>query len=241
MFSYFKAEHSYSAKLLTLCANCKKCIPNPMQTTRVDEKQNPRTNQRKVKSQNLHKSGATDDHERRKDFLGPDEIDKLLEAAKGGRHGRRDHLLCLLSFRHGLRISEALRLRISDFDLGRARLWVNRLKGGLSTEHPLAGDELRAIKNYLRDRTGKLPWLFLSERNSPMTRQSGNYILKMAATRAGLKHVHPHMMRHSCGFYLANAGYDLRLIQDYLGHRDPKHTTRYTRVAAARFEGLWGK
>ena len=197
--------------------------------------------QRKVKSQNSRSSTATDSHERRKDFLGPDEIKKLLEAAKGGRYGRRDHLLCLLMFRHGLRISEALRMRIGDFDLLRARVWVSRLKGGLSTEHPLAGDELRAIKNYLRDRTGKLPWLFLSERDTPLTRQSGNYILKVAAARAELKHLHPHMLRHSCGFYLANAGYDLRLIQDYLGHRDPKHTTRYTRVAAARFEGLWGR
>ena len=51
--------------------------------------------------------------------------------------------------------------------------------------------------------------------------------------------LHPHMLRHSCGFYLANRGYDLRLIQDYLGHRDPKHTVHYTRVAGSPFEGLW--
>ena len=49
----------------------------------------------------------------------------------------------------------------------------------------------------------------------------------------------PHMLRHSCGFYLANKGYDLRLIQDYLGRREPKHTAHYTRTAAYRFEGLW--
>ena len=47
--------------------------------------------------------------------------------------------------------------------------------------------------------------------------------------------------RHSCGFFLANQGYDLRLIQDYLGHRDPKHTVHYTRVAGVRFEGMWEK
>jgi site-specific recombinase XerD len=66
-----------------------------------------------------------------------------------------------------------------------------------------------------------------------------NYLLAEAAVRAGLPPVHPHMLRHSCGFSLANRGYDLRLIQDYLGHRDPKHTVHYTRVAARRFEGLW--
>jgi type 1 fimbriae regulatory protein FimB len=49
----------------------------------------------------------------------------------------------------------------------------------------------------------------------------------------------PHMLRHSCGYYLANKGTDLRTMQDYLGHRDPRHTVHYTRVAGRRFEGLW--
>jgi site-specific recombinase XerD len=53
--------------------------------------------------------------------------------------------------------------------------------------------------------------------------------------------VHPHTLRHSCGFALADAGHDLRLIQDYLGHRDPRHTVHYTRTAGRRFEGLWGR
>lgn len=63
-----------------------------------------------------------------------------------------------------------------------------------------------------------------------MTRQSVNYLIKMAAWRAKLSAVHPHMLRHACGFCLANRGYDLRLIQDYLNHRDPKHTV-HTRVS----------
>jgi hypothetical protein len=60
-----------------------------------------------------------------------------------------------------------------------------------------------------------------------------------AAQRAGLPPVHPHMRRHSCGFALANRGYVLRLIQDYLGHCDPRHTVHYTRVVGSRFEGIW--
>jgi site-specific recombinase XerD len=72
-----------------------------------------------------------------------------------------------------------------------------------------------------------------------MTRQAVNYLIKGAAKVAGLGRVHPHMLRHSCGYYLANEGYDMRLIQDYLGHRNPKHTAHYTRVASHRFEGLW--
>jgi type 1 fimbriae regulatory protein FimB len=142
-------------------------------------------------------------------------------------------------YRHGLRVSEAIDLRRDDVDLDHARLWVRRLKNGLAVEHPIAGDELRAIKRHLGNRMDALPWLFLSERKQPLTRQSVNYLVATAADRAELPPVHPHMLRHSCGFYLANRGYDLRLIQDYLGHRDPKHTAHYTRVAGSRFEGLW--
>jgi type 1 fimbriae regulatory protein FimB len=81
--------------------------------------------------------------------------------------------------------------------------------------------------------------LFLSERG-PMTRQAINYLVGKIGHRAGLPvHVHPHMLRHSCGYALANKGCDTRLIQDYLGHRNIRHTQLYTRTAAVRFEGLW--
>jgi type 1 fimbriae regulatory protein FimB len=109
----------------------------------------------------------------------------------------------------------------------------------LGRQRSIAGDELRAIKRYCALRTDALPWLFISERAQPLTRQTVNYLVAEAAGRAGLPPVHPHMLRHSCGFALANRGYDLRLIEDYLGRRDPKHTVHYTRVAAGRFEGLW--
>ena len=122
---------------------------------------------------------------------------------------------------------------------GHARLWVERLKNSLSVEHPIAGDELRAIKRYLATRDDKLPWLFVSERGQPMTRQAVNYLIGAAAKVAGLKNVHPHTLRHSCGYYLADRGTDLRTMQDYLGHRDPRHTVHYTRVSGRRFEGLW--
>lgn len=196
----------------------------------------PMPNRRNVKSGS---DVATDAHERPKNYLNEAEIAGLLQVAKRGRHGTRDHLLMLMMYRHGLRVSEAVGLRRDDVDLDQARLWVRRLKNGLAVEQPIPGDELRAIRRYLATRSDRLPWLFISERGQAMVRQSVNYLIAAAATRAGLPPVHPHMLRHSCGFALANRGHDLRLIQDYLGHRDPRHTVHYTRVVGSRFEGIW--
>lgn len=195
-----------------------------------------RANRRFVKSDGI---APVDAHQRPRDYLTPDEMRRLLIAARSGRHGPRDHAMLLLMYRHGLRVSELIALRRSDLDLKAGHLWVHRLKRGLATSHPLAGDELRAIRRLLVGRQDSLSWLFLSERGQTLTRQAVNYLVTVIAARAGLGAVHPHMLRHSCGHALAHAGRDLRLIQDYLGHRDPRHTARYTRTAATRFEGLW--
>ena len=104
---------------------------------------------------------------------------------------------------------------------------------------PVEGTELRAIKRYLATRTDGLPWLFLSDRGQQMSRFTINYLVRTAAAHAGLEDVHPHTLRHSCGYHLVNKGCDFRLIQEWLGHARPENTARYTRISVARFEGLW--
>jgi type 1 fimbriae regulatory protein FimB len=181
--------------------------------------------------------------DRPKNFLTEAEMGNFLKAARRGRHSVRNFAMLLLTFRHGLRVSELINMRMADVDLDTGRLFVRRLKGSLSTSQPLEGDEIRALRAWLRQRIKtpccNSPLVFLSERG-PMTRQGFNYICAEVGKHARLNiKVHPHMLRHSCGFALANKGCDTRLIQDYLGHRNLRNTEIYTRTASVRFEGLW--
>ena len=181
--------------------------------------------------------------DRPKNFLTEAEVETFLKAGRKGRHNVRNFAMLLLAFRHGLRVSELINMRMPDVDLDTGRVFVRRLKGSLSTSQPLDGDEIRALRAWLRERINapccNSPLVFLSERG-PMTRQAFNYLCAEVGKRAKLPvRVHPHMLRHSCGFTLANKGCDTRLIQDYLGHRNITHTQIYTRTAAVRFERLW--
>lgn len=191
--------------------------------------------------ESLPTTSPVDAHERSRDYLSEEEFIVLLQGTLPSRYRWRNTAMLMLTFYHGLRVTELCRLKRQDIDLNHGRIWVKRLKGSLSTEQPLQAEERRALKRYLKQRgNSQLPWLFLNERGDQFTRSSINYLVAITGIRAGLAfHVHPHMLRHGCGYALANRGYDLRVIQDYLGHRDPKHTTRYTRTAAVRFEGLW--
>ena len=171
------------------------------------------------------------------------EVEKLMEAAKGGRNAARDRCLLLLMFRHGLRVSEACGLLLSQVDTESRVLHVARLKKGLSTTHPLRADEMRVIKAWLGERTKMKPEtdaFFISERRRPLSRKTAWLAIRTYGELAGLPiDAHPHMLRHACGFALADQGADTRLIQDYLGHRNIQHTVKYTATNPARFERLW--
>jgi len=142
-------------------------------------------------------------------------------------------------YRHGLRVSEVNSLRWEAIDLKTALVHVRRLKHGVSTAHPLHGPELRALRTLQQANPG-LTYVFLSERGSPLSDRTIRHILLRAGVDARLPFpVHPHMLRHACGFYLANKGIDTRAIQHYLGHRNIQHTVRYTELSPHRFRDFW--
>jgi type 1 fimbriae regulatory protein FimB len=146
------------------------------------------------------------------------EVEKLLEVAKGSRNAARDRRLLLLMFRHGLRVSEACGLKLSQVDVESRVLHVVRLKHGFSTTQPLRGDEIRMIKAWLVARArmkAETDAFFISERRGPLSRKTAWLAIRDYGKRAGLAvDAHPHMLRHACGFALADQGADTRLIQD---------------------------
>jgi type 1 fimbriae regulatory protein FimB/type 1 fimbriae regulatory protein FimE len=177
---------------------------------------------------------------RTREYLTPHEVDKLITAAnRVGRYGHRDATLILISFRHGLRVSELVALRWDQVDLEQGFLHVSRLKHGVPSTHPLRGPEIRALRRLRRDH-GISPYIFTSERGGAMTDCLVRKIIARAGDEAELGFpVHPHMLRHACGFTLANAGHDTRAIQHYLGHRNIQHTVLYTEMAGDRFKAFW--
>jgi type 1 fimbriae regulatory protein FimB/type 1 fimbriae regulatory protein FimE len=177
---------------------------------------------------------------RSREYLTPAEIEKLIKAAKDSRWALRDACLIMVAYRHGLRAKEACELEWSQVEFGRsAALHVRRAKKGKPSVHPIRGDELRML-TALRKEYPDSGYVFTSERGTPFTPDAINRLVKIIGQRAELDlPVHFHMLRHSCGYKLANDGIDTRAIQDWLGHVSITHTTRYTALSQTRFKDFW--
>jgi integrase len=157
---------------------------------------------------------------RTREYLTPHEIERLIKAAKaGGRYSHRDATLISIAFRHGLRAREIAELQWSQVEFSRSpSLHVRRAKNGKPSVHPLRGDELRALRELQRNSNG--PYVFQPERGGSFVPRAINLLIKRIGVRAGFDFpVHIHMLRHACGYALANAAHDTRAIQDWLGHR----------------------
>ena len=175
-----------------------------------------------------------------REYLRPSEVQALMKAAKSfGRNRVRDSAIILLMFRHGLRTAELVALKWSRVDLTSGYLEVRRVKHGHHSVHPLRSPELRALRQLRRDYPDT-QYVFVSERKTPLSTRSVRHIVARAGRLAGIEgRVHPHQLRHACGYYLATNGQDTRAIQDYLGHRNIQHTVRYTQLNPSRFESFW--
>jgi site-specific recombinase XerD len=177
---------------------------------------------------------------REREYLTAAEVEKLMEAVKANnRQGPRDSTMILLAYRHGLRAAELIDLRWTQVDFNQATLHVCRTKGSTDAVHPLTGQEMRALRKLQREAPDS-PFMFVSERGAPFTVSGFRRLIERATQAAGLKiKAHPHMLRHACGYTLANQGTDTRTLQAYLGHKNISNTVRYTELAPNRFRDLW--
>jgi integrase len=196
----------------------------------------PRGEIRKVTPRRLKNRAYRD-----REHLEPKEVERLQEAArKHSRYGHRDATAILIAYRHGLRASELCDLTWDLVNLDKGTILVHRAKGGTDSKHPITGKEIRDLRRLRRENPDSR-FVFVTERGGPM---STSGFLKMVGkmgelAKLGSLKVHPHMLRHACGFKLANDGVDTRTIQDYLGHADIKHTVIYTRLQDTKFNGIW--
>jgi type 1 fimbriae regulatory protein FimB/type 1 fimbriae regulatory protein FimE len=177
---------------------------------------------------------------RTREYLTDREVGRLSNAAKANRYGHRDATMILTCYRHGFRAVELVDLRWDQIDFNGGTLAVRRVKKGSPSTHPIRGDELRALRRLQREQEPKSPFVFTSERGAPFTTAGFARMIERAGGAAKFAFKpHPHMLRHACGFALANKGHDTRALQAYLGHKNIQHTVRYTELAPDRFKDFW--
>jgi type 1 fimbriae regulatory protein FimB/type 1 fimbriae regulatory protein FimE len=180
------------------------------------------------------------DYRPRGEYMTGAEVERLIKACKDNRNAHRDQTMILIAFRHGLRVGELVNLRWEQIDFRQAELHVTRLKRGKPSTHPIGGTELRALRRLQREQEPESLFVFTSERGTPFTTAGFQRLVERAGEAAKLPYpVHPHMLRHSCGYALANKGHDTRSLQDYLGHKNIQHTAAYTALAPGRFKNFW--
>ena len=178
---------------------------------------------------------------RPREYLMPKEVDRLLAAAKdrSRRYSLRDATMILVAFRHGLRVSELCSLTWDQIDFSQGMMHVRRAKNGIASVQQIGGEEMRALRALKRE-DGAGRFVFMTERGAPMTAAGFRKLIARLGVVAKFPFlVHPHMLRHACGYKLANDGRDTRALQHYLGHKNIMHTVRYTELSPERFKNFW--
>src|SRR5262249_16723630 len=162
-----------------------------------------------------------------------------LNAIRPGQKTEHRHLGLPRSCRKRPRCRRAAKQEWSQVELATGRLHVRRAKNGSPSVHPMQGDEIRALRRLQREQ-GPSSDVFMTERGGPMTPKAFHALFGRIGARAKMQfRIHPHMLRHGCGYALANAGHDTRALQAWLGHKNIQHTVRYTELAPDRFKNFW--
>ena len=175
-------------------------------------------------------------------YLTKEELAKLYAALKSNRHGHRDYMLALVSFLHGLRVSEVIGLRWDDVDWRKGTITIRRLKGSIDGVQYMEADEAKGLKRLHKEQQEKMPgarYIFTSERGQPFSRSGVSKMIEAAGVKAGLGDCYPHMLRHSTGHALANNGASAYEIQKMLGHASFSNTVRYTKLNNAPLKDVW--
>ena len=186
------------------------------------------------------KNYGKNEDKRGREYLWEEEVESLIEAVrKRTIHPDRNEAIILLMFRHALCVWDLIHMKWSDVDLKYALFHIKRKKGSIDSVHSLSMREVRLLK-LLKEKDTKNEHVFLSKIGKPFTGYMIHAIITKAGKNAKLPlSVHPHMLRHSCGFYLAKRGLDTKAIQLYMGHREIANTAIYTQVDPHSFLGLW--
>ena len=170
---------------------------------------------------------------RPREHLSRDEVMVLIKVARANRQGARDAAAIWIAFNHGLRVSELCDLRWSDIAWQERRIMVRRLKGSQSGQHPLTEHDKRFLGPLRVSGLRPADRVFGLE---PAAFRKMLYRLELPDDLAALR-VHPHMLRHACGFDLVGRA-DLQARAAFLGHKRLENTVRYSRLDPGQFEGL---
>lgn len=167
-------------------------------------------------------------------FLTQDELRRLFKVIKS----KRDKAIFLVAYRHGLRASEIGLLQRADVDAKQGRVSIHRLKGSISAIYPMQPDVMKAIRSYLRTRADESPYLFVSNRNVPISRFMLHHLMQTYGELAGiaLEKRKFHCLKHSIATHLLDAGADLSFVKDWLGHANIQNTTIYARLTTATLD-----
>ena len=166
-------------------------------------------------------------------FLTKGELKALLDRVK--MKSARDYAMILLAYRHGMRASEVCNITMNNLDLEAGNIRCQRGKGSISNWQQLSADEIKAIKTWLRRRPKvDTDCLFISNRGTPMSRSQFFRLFKDHAHAVGIpeEKQHPHVLKHSLGTHLANAGMPVQVIQSRLGHRNIQNTMVYLQISS---------